>query len=461
MKPWQLALIASLVVVGLFFVDGGQIYVRQLLNRAPKAAFTYRTPTRTLKYIAPTDRDTIMFLNNSTDPDGDPLISKWYVRYNGTGDWKLLNSSRDHWGRLPLSNEKGHEIRLAISDGTKEDSASVILPVDPGRLSQYSQAKLGIPIKSITYFTGRHFAGEFGDPPTEDEMVESLTIIRARGELGCNAISLEGDYEDVTLRCAEIAMTAGFKEIILVPRYCKKNPDTDITMDEHVEKTVAFSKKAEELRKKSDTIVLSIGTELTFTVRGITSGLTKTERIKEMEGKTGDDYPPEMRDRLNAYLKKILDGVRPNFHGKVTYCSAVGERFAVAWKELDLDIVAPHLYTWNYLPPTPQEWMLRVVRRLRQPGKPFYASEFGCETFIGSANDEDYKGQTYSQDEQAKNIIDSIGNMEKAGIDGMNLWAFLYKGVPDVESYGVLRWEKNSMQRRKLGFYAYQSFTLS
>ena len=40
----------------------------------------------------------------------------------GTGDWKSLNNSKDHWGRLPVSNEKGHEIKLVVLDGMKEDS---------------------------------------------------------------------------------------------------------------------------------------------------------------------------------------------------------------------------------------------------------------------------------------------------------------------------------------------------
>jgi len=146
LKKWQIALIAVLLIVGIFFVDGGAVYVKQLLNRPPKAAFTYRTPTRTLKYIAPTDSDMIMFLNNSTDPDGDELTCKWYVRFNGTGDWKILNSSRDHWGRLPVSNEKGHEIRLIVSDGMKESSSSVVLPVDIA--SHYDMRASGVPIKA-------------------------------------------------------------------------------------------------------------------------------------------------------------------------------------------------------------------------------------------------------------------------------------------------------------------------
>jgi len=63
LKKWQIALVVVLLVVGIFFVDGGSAYIKQLINRSPKAAFMYRTPTRTLKYIAPTDRDMILLLN--------------------------------------------------------------------------------------------------------------------------------------------------------------------------------------------------------------------------------------------------------------------------------------------------------------------------------------------------------------------------------------------------------------
>lgn len=127
MKKWQIAFIGIFIVVGIFLLDGGSTYIKQLTNHPPKAAFTYRTPTRTLKYVAPTDRDPIMFLNNSTDPDGDPLTSTWQIRFNGTGDWKILNNSRDHRGRLPASNEKGHEIKLAVSDGARDDSVSALV----------------------------------------------------------------------------------------------------------------------------------------------------------------------------------------------------------------------------------------------------------------------------------------------------------------------------------------------
>jgi hypothetical protein len=204
---------------------------------------------------------------------------------------------------------------------------------------------------------------------------------------------------------------------------------------------------------------MSLGTELTFTNIGIVNGSTKEERVKQMEGKTGDDYPLDMRDTLNSVLERIKAGVEQNFGGKKTYCSAMGERFAVNWEKLKLDIIAPHLYTWNWLPPNPREWMRRVVERLSPYGK-VYASEFGCLPFRGAADDEDYHGQSYSQEEQARNIIDSVDNMEAAGIRGINPWSLVYKGVPDVDSYGILRWKKNSLQRRNLGFDAYRSYVV-
>lgn len=241
MKKWPIALVGILIVVGLFLLDGGSIYIKQLLNRPPKAAFMYRTPTRTLKYIAPTDRDMILFLNNSTDPDGDPLTYSWFV------DGRLVNNTKDHWTKLIQGN---HTVRLVVSDGMKEDSATVVLPVDPAQLSNYSKRQLSVPLKGIAYHIGRYFMGDYGKPPADDEIPETLTVIR--DELGCNAILLWGGYEDVMVRCAKAAINMGFKEIFLIPRYQRVAPNQAMTITEHTKRVVEFAKSVEGLRQLSE-----------------------------------------------------------------------------------------------------------------------------------------------------------------------------------------------------------------
>ena len=58
-------------------------------NQPPNAAFTYCTSTRTLKYVSPTDKDVIVFLNNSGKRIADTLgkfFESQKVVYGQSGD---------------------------------------------------------------------------------------------------------------------------------------------------------------------------------------------------------------------------------------------------------------------------------------------------------------------------------------------------------------------------------------
>jgi len=471
MKKWQIAAIASLVIVVLFLADGGMYVVKDLLTRQaalttattttprlnlpPKAAFTCRTPTRTLKYIAPTDRDLIMFLNNSTDPDGDLLTSQWYVRYNGTGDWKLLNNSRDHWGRLPVSNEKGHEIKLVVSDGMKEESTSITLPVD---LATKFPPRVGIRFKGMFYFVGFRFEGEY-PPASELEMRESFEVIKT--DLGCNAIKLVGDYEDVLVKAAEIAIEKGYEMIILSPKYWHKTAEEDYTIAEHLEKLILFCKRAEELRKKSSAIVLCVAEELHVGVRGITNASTYEER--EREYNTMDQGV--VVSKLIEHLLVIIREVRMHFHGRITYAHWGPTPYRFKYGELDLDIVAPALY-WYERPPDVLSFNDRVAL-FRVPGRLFVSIEFGCHCWKGAMKESGscwqyYKDQEYSQEEQAICIERTMEVYLSNNLDGAFLYLWMIRIPNDARSYGIVRYYGDDrLLTRKLGFYAYQSFTLS
>ncbi len=454
MRKWQIALIALLIIVGVFFVDGGSVYIKQLINRPPKAAFTYRTPTRTLKYIAPTDRDLILFMNNSTDPDGDPLTSQWLIRYNGTGDWKILNSSRDHWGKLPVSNEKGHEIRLIVSDGMKEDSTTAMLLID--RTAGYSSRKLSVRFKGVDYEIGFPFQSN-RPAVSETEMAECLGVIRS--ELGCNAIKIKGGFDELLVKCAEIAAQKGFELIIVSPRYDKSSQTEDLWIDQHAERVVSFSSKAESLLARINNLILCIGEELQYSTRGFVNASSYDERI-DLYGKMKPEERAAVNEKLNVYLAKIIKGVRGNFHGLITYSPNPMTSFAVEWQELGLDACAPMLYTSDY------GQAYRDCLRFKGLGKPVYIAEFGCGTFEGAASSAGaawrfYSNQRYSQEDQAQYIRKSVEAFSAAQVDGIFYWTLKLNYDDDARSSGILRYNKNMFAVRKLGFYAYQSFTLS
>ena len=448
-------------------------WIDNLLNQAPKVDFELRTPTRTLFCIAPTaytkyfpdDGDPIIWRNKSTDDKTplDKLKYNWYVQHNSTGEFYPINFTGDSLGRFPVSNDVGHTFKLIATDERgKQDSKTLVMPFDPARLPQYPERKLGIPIKGIVLDIGWHFLGEYGIPPTEEEMEEYLTVIK---DMGCNAIRLRGDYEDVMLKCARKAVEHNFKEIVLSPRYWKKNVKDDITIVEHKERIINFANGAEELRRisnsKSSSIICCIGDELSISTIGITKAQTYEERAKEMDGKWGK---AEYIELLSSNLREIIGPVRNIFLGPITYSAALGEAEGIDWKALGLDFVTPHLYyaTQWYKP----DGILKIINSLNSHG-PIEVYEFGCLTHegaskYGGAAWSYYTNQKYSQEEQGSNIKDSVLIFDRGNVRGMYLLAFLEKKSNDARSTGIMKYEgSGNFLRRKIGYEVYKNFILN
>jgi hypothetical protein len=426
LKKLQIALVGILIVVGLFLLDGGSVYIKQLINRPPKAAFSFRTPTRTLKYIASTDRDLIMFLNNSTDPDGDKLISQWFIRYNGTGDWRLLNSSIDHWGRLSVSSEKGHEIKLVVSDGMKEESTTAMIPVDPARPERFHQSRLTVPVKGINYQVGITNWPSF-PTPTSEEMLEEIEVIR--NELGCNGIRIYGDNDDKIVECARIALVKKFQIILLSPRYI------GATVSETVERFNGFVIRAGDLLQH-ESIAVAVGNELNLD--------------------SGGRFDAFSDAQLNDFLFSLVSSVPETLRGRITYARGPWEN--PDWPRLGLTIIGSNEYISS-------ETQKRVLN-FKAYGK-VWITEFGSTTYedatryMGSGW-RYYQNKTYSQEEQVSCIERSLKSYEICGVDAAFLYTFIERKPTDAESFGILKFQAQGMLlRRKLGFYAYQSFTFS
>jgi hypothetical protein len=481
MKRWHVVVMAILILTALFLADGGAVYLKEFLstfqpgatstqsttstrslNEPPKAAFMYRTPTRTLKYIAPTDQDLIMFLNNSTDPDlpFEALESRWYVQYNGTGDWQPLNASRDYSTTLPAGQ---HMIKLVVSDGHSQDSMIQSIVVD--RSDVYPSRQFTIGLKGINYHIGRRYMGEYGRYPDADEINESLDVIRY--ELGCNAIKLFGDSPDLMVFASQKAIEKGFQIVILSLRHKyaeSPSPHREVTIDEHVKAVIEFSKSAEELHRKYGGIVLCIGEELQYTVTGLVDAPSYDERI-DLYWKLSEEKRTVVNAKLNEYLATMVKGVRENFLGPVTYSPNEGTRFAVKWRELDLDIVAPMAYyeaaQWT------ETEAVKDLLKFKTYGKPVYVTEFGVQCCVGAMANASgdpctyQKSPIYSQDEQVHFIDGMVRIFTKARVDGIFYWMFIYKHENDAESYGLVKWNGEAPATRKLGFYMYKSYALN
>jgi len=438
MKKWPIVLIGILIVAGLFLVDGGSVYVKQLINRPPKAAFTYRTPTRTLKYIAPTDRDLILFLNNSTDPDADPLTYTWLV------DGQPVSQQKDYSAKLAAGQ---HQVQLKVSDGKTTVSRQVALTVEADQI--YPTKPLNVRYKGMNYAAART-GPEFSSIPTpsRDEMDEQLDTIH--NELGCNAIIVQaGDgYEDNLIECSKLALQKGFDRTYAYVRYMNS------TLDQTVEKVGRLAARVRSLRETSDSFVWMIGCEFGVSMSGIIPGDTWFDRVRyQLDHK---DWWDLVQAKEPEIWRRILPVVKSNYGYPVAYAAATWEIPLVPWSDPSFGEVSPQLYIHDSIGQT-ESWALNQLSSLKRFGKPVIVSEFGCNTYTGAGTLAGaplfMKQNPYDEDEQANYIEKYCNMLNKANING----AFLYMYNDDLDkSLGLY-----NGTRRKKGFYMYKSYVVT
>lgn len=207
--------------------------------------------------------------------------------------------------------------------------------------------------------------------------------IRAvRRDLHCNAVILLGD----DVRRLEFAARCALDEGLFV-WFEPRQFDKDAT------RTLAFlqvvARMAERLRKRRpDTggsgagpgvgpeggpgVGMSMGCELTIFMEGLVPGRTWEERGANLRSPAGKGY----NERLNAFLVRAHDAVRPLFGGWLTYTSGVWE--SVEWRKFDVVGIDLYRDTSN------EATYRRDVRALHRFGKPVVITEFGCCTYKGA-----------------------------------------------------------------------------
>lgn len=427
--------ILGLIVIILILAGLGAAYQFRLFNRAPKAEFSYRTPMRALKYINPNSDDMILFVNTSSDPDGDPLSYSWFV--NNT----LQSKDRDFQTKLPPGT---HSVRVVASDGRTQSTVDIRIEVDPAHLPQYSERKLRIPIKGIAYNAGIRDWKSMPVPP-EDQMKEDLYVIK--NELGCNGIRIIGDHDEVLLKCAEIAISLSYDVVMLSPRYL------DLNMNETIDKVSTFVKKFLQLSRTSDRLVLCVEQELTLDSTEWINLPTITDRSAHSL-----QHPEKIREnseKLHLFLIGIRKALPPEYKGKTTYAKGSWEE--VRWNELSFDIVGSNEY---YGRGHTNQTYVNQVRRLRIQGKPLFVTEFGAATFEGAFGTAGSgwlhtAGKSYNQSAQAQYIGIYLELLQEAAVDGIFLWQFRDSYPDRTQSPSLIEGKS-----RKLSFYVYKSYSL-
>ncbi|MBM7171453.1 abortive infection protein [Streptomyces sp. G44] len=192
-------------------------------------------------------------------------------------------------------------------------------------------------------------------------------IAAIKEQLHCDAVLLLGHDLDRLTEAASIAAAHGLF-VWFEPRQ----------FDQDAERTLAFlgsvARAAERLRARHPGVGVALGTELTIFMSGLVPGKDYIERGQALARPESAGF----QERLNAFLDRALQTVRPLFHGRVTYSS--GEWEEVDWRAFDVLGVNLYRNAENRATYT------RQLRALHRHGKPVVITEFGCCTFTGAGD---------------------------------------------------------------------------
>jgi hypothetical protein len=309
--------------------------------------------------------------------------------------------------------------------------------------------------KGITFDTGFLSAGTSTRERFEPEVVRrEMRIIR--DDLHCNAVRVTGGYPDRLEIAAIHAADAG-----LEVWFC---PFTNgLTQDELLALLADCAGRAERLRRRGTEVVLLTGSELSLFTAGFLPAETLAERlalvadpvrVRPMIG--------EVRARMNQFLRRAVDVVRPHFRGPVSYASLPLE--GVDWTPFDI-ISTDAAYRSRETAARFRDNIRTFVAQGRALGKPVAVTEFGCMTYRGAADlaidvhsliawdDEgraDHLKGEYVRDEaeQATYLRELLDIFEAEGVDAVFVYTFARYDLPhhedprsdlDLASRGVVK----------------------
>jgi len=312
--------------------------------------------------------------------------------------------------------------------------------------------------RGVCYDVGRVLYGDWRKDYSPALVHRELEII-AR-DLHCNAVRICARDLDRLVVAAKYALDMGL-EVWLSPELWNKSPKDTLN---HL---VAAAEAAEELRKAwPEQVVLSVGTELTLFMKGIVPGRTLWQRMRNAFAggivKSGRHNPP-----LNAYLAEATAAAGRVYEGPLTYGSLSFEQ--VDWEPFDVIGIDHYRGAPN------RDRYAETLTPLLAQGKPVAVLEFGCCTYRGAEaaggrafDIVDLKSLVLSQlpvvgrfvrprlqgpyvrDEalQAREIIDQLDILERAGVNGTFVFTFVFPNNPyddepihdlDMASYSLVK----------------------
>ncbi len=295
--------------------------------------------------------------------------------------------------------------------------------------------------RGVSYDVGRVLGGNWR--PTFDPRVVRRELEIIAHDLHCNAVRICGRDIGRLVTAAEDALGLGL-EVWLSPELWDKSPEN--TLDYVVKAATA----AEKLRLRwRERLVFLVGSELTLFMRGIIPGRMITTRVANLrrDARSGRYDQP-----LQAFLARATAAVRREFHGPVTYAALVWE--AVDWSLFDIVGVD------HYRDARIEDRYVEMLQPLFDQGKPVVVTEFGMRSYRGAETSGtlgfgvvDHRSVLLHQlplvgrfvrprlkgahvrDEalQAREITETLGILETAGVDGAFVCTFVEPIAPFSE----------------------------
>lgn len=226
--------------------------------------------------------------------------------------------------------------------------------------------------RGVHYDMGVHFVPWKLSREVFDPDVVRYEIRAIAQDLHCNAVRIVGDDLERIAFATAVALEHGLT--VFFNPWLIDRGETEL-----LPYLARGARIAEGLRIHGE-VVFVVGCELSLFATGMIPGDGLYERINWLVSLRDGEAPSVpisvVQDRLGALLRKLVDVVRPDFHGQVTYAAGVWEN--VDWEPFDL--VGVDYYRAEQ---TAEEYA-EGLRELGRHGKPVVVLEFGCCTYEGA-----------------------------------------------------------------------------
>jgi hypothetical protein len=292
-------------------------------------------------------------------------------------------------------------------------------------------------VRGINYDTGFSSGRTTTHEPFQSDGVRfDMRVIRE--DLHCTAVRITGGDPDRLEVAATHAANAG-----LDVWFC---PFTnDLTQDALLTLIVDCAGRAERLRSAGATVVFLTGSEISICTRGFLPGDTLPERAAILADPLRlRPLLPDLRTRVNAFLRQAVTEVRAHFAGPVSYASVTLD--GVDWTPFDI-IATDAAYRTTHTAPRYRESIRAFVAQGHAAGKPVAATEFGCASFTGAGNgggtgfdlvEWSADGRALrpkgaferNEEEQAAHLCEVLDVFDAEGVDAAFLYTFARFDLP-------------------------------